>query len=163
MLNGFGARDPFPAEVESNFSEKVIGNMDTEHKILIPKASALSLAQQNCSPISPSQPPMSTSDAKAMLLKVVGWKLLDEEDGLKLQCMWRVKDSQSGAELISRITKVAEAEGHSPSLRLEEPNQVIAVLWTPSIGGLSLNDFIVAAKIDEVKTSDLVPRRRVWA
>lgn len=30
-------------------------------------------------------------------------------------------------------------------------------------GGLSMNDFIVAAKIDQIKTSDLVPRKRVWA
>lgn len=30
-------------------------------------------------------------------------------------------------------------------------------------GGLSMNDFIVAAKLDEIKTSDLAPRKRVWA
>ena len=30
-------------------------------------------------------------------------------------------------------------------------------------GGLSMNDFIVAAKIDEIKTSDLAPRKRIWA
>ena len=30
-------------------------------------------------------------------------------------------------------------------------------------GGLSFNDFIVAAKIDEIKVSDLQPRLRVWA
>lgn len=30
-------------------------------------------------------------------------------------------------------------------------------------GGLSMNDFIVAAKIDQIKTSDLVPRKRAWA
>ncbi|KAL8150895.1 hypothetical protein V2J09_020703 [Rumex salicifolius] len=163
LLNGLGGRDPFPAEIASKFGEKVLGNMNTEHKILIPQTSVLSLAKLDPSPISPSQPPMSLFDAKSMLCKVVGWRLLDEEDGLKLQCTWKVKDSQCGVELISRITKLAEAVGHFPSLRLEEPNQVIAELWTPSIGGLSINDFILAAKIDEVKTLDLVPRKRAWA
>ncbi|GAB4857994.1 Alpha subunit of the F1 sector of mitochondrial F1F0 ATP synthase [Ancistrocladus abbreviatus] len=163
LLGDFGARDPFPAEIESNFAENVLGNVSTEHKILIPNASALSLSQQECSPISPLQPPMSIDDAQKILLKVVGWRLLDEEEGLKLQCLWKLRDFKCGVELINRIAKVAEAAGHFPSLHLEQPNQVRAELWTHSIGGLSMNDFIVAAKIDKVKTSDLVPRKRIWA
>lgn len=33
ILQDFGARDAFPAELESNFSDKVLGNYDTEHII----------------------------------------------------------------------------------------------------------------------------------
>ncbi|EEF51651.1 probable pterin-4-alpha-carbinolamine dehydratase, chloroplastic [Ricinus communis] len=163
LLGDFGARDPFPAEIESRFAEKVLGNVDTEHKILIPKVSALSLAQQECTPVSPLQAPMSKDDAQMLLRKVVGWRLLDEEDGLKLQCLWKLRDFKCGVELINRIYKVAEASGNFPDLHLEQRIQVRAELWTESIGGLSMNDFIVAAKIDEIKTSDLVPRKRVWA
>ncbi|CAH9069635.1 unnamed protein product [Cuscuta europaea] len=168
LLGDFGARDPFPAEIESNFCENVLGNAGTEHKILIPNASALSLAQLDCVPISPRQPPMSEFEARQMLLKVVGWRLIDEEGGLRLQCTWKLRDSGCSVELINRIQKAVEGTGHSASnLHLEqpkeEPNQVRAHLWTASMGGLSLNDFIVAAKIDTVKTSDLIPRKRVWA
>ncbi|KAJ4728935.1 Transcriptional coactivator/pterin dehydratase [Melia azedarach] len=163
MLGDFGARDPFPAEVESRFAEKVLGNVDTEHKILIPNVSALSLAQQECSPVSPLQSPMSVDDAQMLLRKVVGWRLLDEEGGLKLQCLWKLRDFKCGVELVNRIYKVTEATDHFPNIHLEQPNQVRAELWTSSIGGLSMNDFIVAAKIDEIKTSDLVPRKRIWA
>ncbi|XVF08552.1 hypothetical protein REPUB_Repub07fG0013000 [Reevesia pubescens] len=163
FLGDFGARDPFPEELESGFGEKVLGNVDTEHKILIPKASAFSLSQQDCSPVSPLQPPLSVDDAKALLKKVVGWRLLEEEGGLKLQCLWKLRDFKCGVELINRIYKAIEATGHFPNLHLQEPNQVRAELWTASIGGLSLNDFIVAAKIDEIKTSDLAPRKRIWA
>ncbi|KAF2311646.1 hypothetical protein GH714_025543 [Hevea brasiliensis] len=109
LLGDFGARDPFPAELESGFAEKV----------------------------------------------VFGWRLLDEEDGLKLQCLWKLRDFKCGVELINRIYKVTESSGHFPNLHLEQTNQVRAELWTSSIGGLSMNDFIVAAKIDEIKTSDL--------
>ena len=70
LLGDFGARDPFPAEVESNFAEKVLGNVNTEHKILIPTATALSLAQQDCTPISPNEQPISEDAAKKLLLKV---------------------------------------------------------------------------------------------
>ncbi|XP_059627838.1 probable pterin-4-alpha-carbinolamine dehydratase, chloroplastic [Cornus florida] len=163
LLGDFGARDPFPAEIESRFGEKVLGNGDTEHRILIPNTSFLSLAQQDCTPVSPLQPPLSRDNAQKLLKKVVGWRLLDEEGGLKLQCLWRLRDFKCGVELINRIYTVVEAAGHLPNLHLEQPNQVRAELWTASIGGLSMNDFIVAAKIDEIKTSDLVPKKRVWA
>ncbi|MED6181212.1 Alpha subunit of the F1 sector of mitochondrial F1F0 ATP synthase [Stylosanthes scabra] len=163
FLGDFGARDPFPAELESNFGDKVIGNVDTEHRILIPNISALSLAQQQCSPISPIQSPMSEEDIQNLLRKVVGWRLLKEEDGLKLQCLWKLRDFKCGVELINRISKVAEAASHFPNIHLEQPNQVRAELWTASIGGLSMNDFIVAAKIDQIKTSDLAPKKRIWA
>ncbi|XP_015877673.3 probable pterin-4-alpha-carbinolamine dehydratase, chloroplastic [Ziziphus jujuba] len=163
LLGDFGARDPFPAELESNFGEKVVGNGNTEHKILIPNLPALSLAQQQCQPLSPLQPPLSDDDIQSLLRKVVGWRLIDEEGGLKLQCLWKLRDYECGIELINRIYKVAASARHYPNLHLEQPNQVRAELWTSSIGGLSLNDFIVAAKIDEIKTSDLVPRKRIWA
>lgn len=168
LLGDIGARDPFPAELESNFGEKVLGNMSTEHKILIPNASALALSQQTCSRISSHDSPMSHDEAKQLLLKVVGWRLIQEEEQegktvLKLRCVWKLRDFVCGAELIARIARVAQEAGHFPVMHLERNNQVKAELWTEEIGGLSLNDFIVAAKIDEVKTSDLVPRKRVWA
>ncbi|KAJ8772457.1 hypothetical protein K2173_027634 [Erythroxylum novogranatense] len=163
LLGDFGARDPFPAEIESNFAEKVIGNVDTEHRILIPTVSALSLAQQQCSPVSPLEPPMSKEDAQSLLKKVIGWRLREEDGGLKLQCLWKLRDFKCGVELVNRIRKVVEPCGHFPNLHLEQPNQARAELWTASIGGLSMNDFIVAAKIDEIKTSDLAPRKRIWA
>lgn len=70
FLGDYGARDPFPAELESGFAERVLGNVDTEHKILIPNFSALSLSQQECTAISPLQSPMSEDDAQKLLKKV---------------------------------------------------------------------------------------------
>uniref|UniRef100_A0A6V7QUL0 4a-hydroxytetrahydrobiopterin dehydratase n=1 Tax=Ananas comosus var. bracteatus TaxID=296719 RepID=A0A6V7QUL0_ANACO len=94
---------------------------------------------------------------------VVGWRLAEADGVKRLQCLWRVRDYGCGIELINRIYKVVEASGHYPNLHLEQPNQVRAELWTASIGGLSMNDFIVAARIDRVKTADLVPKKRIWA
>ncbi|KAK2988940.1 hypothetical protein RJ640_026208 [Escallonia rubra] len=162
MLGDFGARDPFPAEIESNFGDKV-GNLDTEHKILIPNIAALSLAQQDFLPVSPSHPPLSEEEAQMLLRKVVGWRLVNVEGQQRLQCLWKVRDFKCGVELINRIFTVVEAVGYFPDLHLEQPNQVRAQLWAASTGGLSMNDFIVAAKIDEIKTSDLVPKKRAWA
>ncbi|RZC86616.1 hypothetical protein C5167_029965 [Papaver somniferum] len=165
MLGDFGARDPFPAEIESQFGDKVLGSGNTEHKILIPNISALSLSSQESTPLDPSQPPLTKQVAQQLLRKVIGWRLA-EDDGtgiLRLQCLWKLKDYKSGIELINRIYNVAAATGYYPDLHLEQPNQVRAQIYTPSIGGLSMNDFILAAKIDDIKTSDLVPKKRVWA
>ncbi|CAA7403812.1 unnamed protein product [Spirodela intermedia] len=164
LLGDFGARDPYAAEIESNFADKVLGNVDTEHRILIPTVSVLSLAQRSCEPVPPSQPPMPRDTAQKLLKKIVGWRVVEEEGGgLKIQGVWKLRDQSCGEELISRILAVVEPLGHLPTLRLDEPNQVTAELWTASIGGLSLNDFIVAAKIDQIQTKDLLPRKRVWA
>lgn len=65
---------------------------------------------------------------------MVGWRLLDEEGGLKLRCLWKLRDFKCGVELINRIYEVAEAAGQYPILHLEQPNQVRAELWTASIG-----------------------------
>jgi len=58
----------------------------------------------------------------------------NEAGGLKIRCMWKVRDFGCGVELINRIHKVAEASGHYPSLHLESPTQVRAELFTSSIG-----------------------------
>lgn len=70
FLGDFGARDPYPAEIASQFGDKVLGPQSTEHKILIPNASVLSLSQLECSPVSPSQAPLSPDEAKTLLHKV---------------------------------------------------------------------------------------------
>ena len=53
---------------------------------------------------------------------------------LCLRQEWKVKDSQSGAELFRRIGVIAEAEGHHPDLHLKDDNAVSAELSTHAIG-----------------------------
>ena len=166
LLGDFGARDPFPEEIESKFGEKVLGNVDTLHQILIPTLSALSLARL---PLQPDAEALSLDDARRLLLKVVGWRLLlsdDEQRPARLQCVWKVRDESCGQELIARINAALDGAGHAPAaLVWEAPSQVRAELSTPSAAGdsLTVNDYIVAARIDKVKTLDLIPKKRVWA
>ena len=49
-----------------------------------------------------------------------------------------------------RVGDVAEAEGHHPDLHLTDYRSVRVDVWSHSVGGLTLNDFILAAKIDAV-------------
>ncbi|BBN03538.1 4a-hydroxytetrahydrobiopterin dehydratase [Marchantia polymorpha subsp. ruderalis] len=161
-IGDFGARDPFPQEIESNFGDKVLGHAGTEHIILIP-SSLLGLSEKSCQPLEPGTQPLSEVEAKALLRKVIGWRLISNEKGLKIFCEWNVKDFGSGVTLIDRIAVVASSEEHYPELHLERGNKVRAEISTQSIGGLSENDFILAAKIDKIQTSDLVKKTRFWA
>ncbi|XP_047089166.1 probable pterin-4-alpha-carbinolamine dehydratase, chloroplastic [Lolium rigidum] len=171
MLGDFGARDPFPEEIASEWGEKTLGNVDTLHRILIPTVSVLSLSRV---PLQADPELLSQDDARRLLHKVVGWRLLfpcthdNQDDLLKLECVWKVKDQACGEELVSRITRALESGagcgGYVPAkLGFEAPNQVRAQLYSTSLGGLSVNDFIIAARIDQIKTQDLIPKKRVWA
>lgn len=164
LLGDFGARDPFPAEIESNFADKTLGNTDTLHRILIPTVSVLSIARL---PLETEPAPLAVDDARRLLHKVVGWRLLldeAEEKPARLQCIWKVRDEACGQELIARINAAFDGADHPPvALLFEAPNQVRAELSTPSAGGLTVNDYIVAARIDQVKTLDLIPKKRAWA
>ena len=56
----------------------------------------------------------------------------------------------AGIDFFNRCAEVAEADGHHPDLHLEGYRNVSVELWTHAIGGLSENDFILAAKIDQL-------------
>jgi 4a-hydroxytetrahydrobiopterin dehydratase len=76
------------------------------------------------------------------------WELTD--DGRRIRREWRVKDFQAGLAFFNRIGQLAEDEGHHPDLHLTGYRNVAVELWTHAIGGLSENDFILAAKIDRL-------------
>ena len=105
MLGDFGARDPFPEELASNWGENTLGNVDTLHRILIPSVSVLSLSRVPLDPAPTA--PLSEEDARKLLHKIVGWRLLfpnthdNDEALLKLECVWKVKDQACGEELSS--------------------------------------------------------------
>eukprot|EP01018_Ginkgo_biloba_P017919 Gb_06490 [translate_table: standard] len=84
ILKDIGARNPFSTEVESKFGEKVLGDVGTNHKIIIPNASTLSLIDRSCHPVLSRKPPISKEETTALLRKVVGWIIMEENDRLML-------------------------------------------------------------------------------
>lgn len=74
------------------------------------------------------------------------WKLSSDAKFLsrEVQC----KDFVATVELVNNIAKLAESEGHHPDLNIHGWNHLGITLSTHAIAGLSINDFILAAKID---------------
>jgi len=88
---------------------------------------------------------MPLKDAKKLLSKVRGWKL---SGGKALRQEFVMRDFPAAIEFIHAIAQEAESEGHHPDLHLTGYRHLAVELSTHAIGGLSMNDFILAAKID---------------
>jgi len=109
---------------------------------------AVDLATRHCVPCEGGAKPMSKPAAEALLAQVEGWKLIDGEP-LKLGRSAKFKDFAQAMGFLNRVAELAEAEGHHPDLCVSW-NRVKLELFTHAIGGLSENDFIMAARINEL-------------
>ncbi|XP_034697924.1 pterin-4-alpha-carbinolamine dehydratase 2, mitochondrial [Vitis riparia] len=103
--------------------------------------------------------PMTEQAANELIPKVPGWNLVNETDTLKLNRSWKVKSFTKGLELFQAVADVAEAEGHHPDLHLIGWNNVKIEIWTHAVGGLTENDFILAAKINGLDLQHLLRRK----
>ncbi|KAJ4703791.1 Transcriptional coactivator/pterin dehydratase [Melia azedarach] len=106
--------------------------------------------------------PMAEESARHLIPKVEGWDLVNEGGILKLNQSWKVKSFTKGLELFTLVADVAEAEGHHPDLHLVGWNNVKIEMWTHAVGGLTENDFILAAKINALDLHHLL-RKKVSA
>lgn len=106
------------------------------------------LVKKKCVPCEGGVPKYSPDEARAQLAKLNGWRLT--HDGERIRKDWVVTNFMAGLDFFNRVAKVAEDDGHHPDLHLEGYRKLSIELWTHAIGGLSENDFILAAKIDQL-------------
>ncbi len=105
------------------------------------------LREKKCLPCEGGVPTIEP-DAAAEYIKATPEWMLSEDSKMisrKIGC----KNFVEALEHINRIGEIAESEGHHPDLHLTGYRNLRVDLTTHAIGGLSENDFIVAAKIDE--------------
>ncbi|KAJ3670796.1 hypothetical protein LUZ60_008222 [Juncus effusus] len=103
---------------------------------------------------------MSKESAMELLPKVKDWELISENDIPKLARAWKVKSFTKGLEFFQLVANVAESQGHHPDLHLVGWNNVKIEIWTHSVGGLTENDFILAAKINSLNVEQLLKKKK---
>ncbi|KAL9224926.1 hypothetical protein vseg_000905 [Gypsophila vaccaria] len=136
---------------------KGLSNSRKIHHVLRNFCTATELATKKCVPCnSKDLRPMAEDLANVLMAKVPDWKLINEGGKLKLSRSWKVKTFNKGLEFFHAIADVAEAEGHHPDLHLVGWNNVTIEIWTHSVGGVTENDFILAAKIDNLDLAHLL-------
>jgi 4a-hydroxytetrahydrobiopterin dehydratase len=106
------------------------------------------LTRKHCAPCEGGVTALTAEQIKTFLPAVPDWKLT--ADGKRIRREWRLKDFVTGLDFFQRVGAIAEEEGHHPDLHLSNYRQAAIEIWTHALGGLSENDFILAAKIDKL-------------
>jgi len=106
----------------------------------------MQLTAKHCKPCEGGVPKLTPAQVSQYLGQISGW----ESQGEKIRQNFKFKDFVQAMAFVNEMAKIAEAEGHHPDFTVHY-NQVEVVIWTHAIGGLSENDFILAAKIDEIQ------------
>ncbi len=88
---------------------------------------------------------MDRREAETFLEMVEGWHLKND----KIQKVYKFRSFKESIDFVNRVAELAEREGHHPDIKISW-NKVTLSLTTHAIHGLSKNDFILAAKIDEI-------------
>jgi 4a-hydroxytetrahydrobiopterin dehydratase len=106
------------------------------------------LRDLSCAPCPPGTPPLAADESAALLAELrPGWRMSD--DGKSLQRACRFANFHETMGFVNALAWIANTEDHHPDLEVGYDYCRIT-LATHSIGGLSRNDFICAAKIDEL-------------
>ena len=103
-------------------------------------------AAGHCSVCEGKTPKLTPKEAEERLAALSGWQF--RADGSRIRKDWKVENFRAGIDFFNQVAEVAEAEDHHPDLHLEGYRNVWIELSTHAVGGLSENDFILAAKID---------------
>lgn len=89
-------------------------------------------------------PPLTLEQVREYLPQVVDWHVIN--DNQKISRVFTFADFRQALDWVNKVGELAEREGHHPDIVINY-NRVTLELWTHAIGGLSENDFILAAKI----------------
>ncbi|MFW9809526.1 MAG: 4a-hydroxytetrahydrobiopterin dehydratase [Candidatus Thorarchaeota archaeon] len=106
------------------------------------------LASLKCVPCRGDQPPLEKGKIKLMLDVVPGWRKAEGSID-KIEKLFKFKNFKESIDFVNKVAEIAEQEGHHPDIFISW-NKVTLTLWTHAIKGLFDNDFILAAKIDEI-------------
>lgn len=102
---------------------------------------------QKCVPCEGSTTPLTREEITELLREVNGWQ---QDKDTKIWREFTFKNFVQAVDFINRIADIAEYEDHHPDILLHSYKHVRVELFTHAIGGLSRNDFIVAAKINHI-------------
>lgn len=110
---------------------------------------ACDLMQKQCKPCEGGVPPLSETEVQEHLCATPLWGV--DQERQQIERRWKFADFVTAMTFLQQVAEVAEQEQHHPDLHLTGYRHVKIVLTTHAIGGLSENDFIVAAKLDALE------------
>ncbi len=104
----------------------------------------MELAQKKCTTYRIGSPPLTRKEIFELLGEVPGWSL----DNGHLFRIFEFGDSGKCVEFFNEVISLSTEEGHIPDISMKESRFVEISYYTYPAGGLTLNDFIMAAKLN---------------
>lgn len=107
------------------------------------------LSSMKCVACRSDEPRLTNAEVGAFLLQIPDWRLTETDGEKRIERVFKFKDFAQALAFTNRVGEIAEAEDHHPAL-LTEWGKVKVTWWTHKIKGLHRNDFIMAAKTDQL-------------
>lgn len=108
----------------------------------------MDLKEKKCVPCKVGSPPLSKSDEDSLKSELPSWTLIRQKTH-QLKKTFNFSDFKESMAFVNQVADLAASEGHHPDICIHY-SRVDLTLFTHKIGGLHENDFILAAKIDEI-------------
>jgi 4a-hydroxytetrahydrobiopterin dehydratase len=105
----------------------------------------MTLVQEKCRPCQGGEATLPVAEAEELAQQIPEWSLA----GKAIERQIRFGDFREAMAFVNKVAVLAEGEGHHPDIYISW-NKVRLTLTTHAIGGLSRNDFVLAAKIDKL-------------
>ena len=109
------------------------------------KPDATPLHEAHCQPLKGAEHKLDTAHIKALLKQLPGWKLIDK--GAAIEKTYTFKNYYRTLAFVNALAFIAHREDHHPDLGVHY-NRCVVRYSTHDVGGLSMNDFICAAKVE---------------
>ena len=107
------------------------------------------LSQEKCEACRADAPKVSDAELKELMSMVPDWNIEVRDGVMQLEKVFQFKNFIDALEFTNQVGIIAEQEGHHPAL-LTEWGKVTVTWWSHKIRGLHRNDFIMAARTDQL-------------
>lgn len=112
-------------------------------------AAHVSLASEVCEACQPGSPMVTDEEHRELASQIPDWELVEVKGVRRLKRTFRFDDWMPAVDFTNRVAALAEDQGHHPMIRLEW-GKVTVSWWTHAIKGLHRNDYVMAARTDEL-------------
>jgi len=108
------------------------------------------LADKTCEACRKGAPLATQDDIAKYMPQLPGWKIIEVAGINQLKKTYEFKNFEQALYFTNMVGAIAEQEKHHPAI-LTEWGKVTVTWWTHKIAGLHVNDFIMAAKTEEIR------------
>jgi 4a-hydroxytetrahydrobiopterin dehydratase len=112
---------------------------------------SIDLTQQKCVPCYGGESAISPAEIAALQSQIPDWCQYEVRGEQRIERLYQFKDFETALAFTNAVGDLAEAGSHHPAI-LTEWGKVTVTWWTHTVGGLHLNDLIMAAKTDSIAT-----------